>query len=318
MRLYEIALSDRERDDAHDRYLTLAALDSTEARVDAAFAATMAALSADRLRELIACRSVEAPGAFVVRNVPVDRDLPPTPTSCSGTTAHSAPVAQAALLGITRLLGEPYGYAREFEGGVITHVLPTRADAGAASSRGAAAPLALHTEDVHLFPFTPDYVALLCVRPDPGGTARTRLADVSEICERLPEDVLAALRIPQFHVRAPRSFGSNAVSFGPIAVVDGPRDNPEIRAELTDMQGLTPQAEHALEVIAGACQSCIEDVTLVAGDILVMNNRKVLHGRTSFQARFDGADRWCMRTLLRSGDLWAWRHYLTGRHVVAL
>jgi len=139
----------------------------------------MAALAADVFRELIACRSVDTPGAVLERNLPVDRDLPPTPTQCGSETRGSA-----------REFGEPYSYAGEFEGGVITHALPTRANAGVASSEGAAAPLALHTEDVHLFPLTPDYVELLCVRLDPGGTARTRLADVSDIAKAIPDDVL--------------------------------------------------------------------------------------------------------------------------------
>jgi hypothetical protein len=36
-------------------------------------------------------------------------------------------------------------------------------------------------------------------------------------------------------------------------------------------------------------------VTLDEGDLLVVDNRRALHGRVPFEARHDGSDRWLLR-----------------------
>ena len=37
---------------------------------------------------------------------------------------------------------------------------------------------------------------------------------------------------------------------------------------------------------------------LEAGDLLVVDNRRAVHGRSEFRARFDGTDRWLQRTFV--------------------
>ncbi|TDD59964.1 hypothetical protein E1263_12755 [Kribbella antibiotica] len=37
-------------------------------------------------------------------------------------------------------------------------------------------------------------------------------------------------------------------------------------------------------------------MVLVAGDLMVVDNRKAVHGRTSFVPRYDGNDRWLRRS----------------------
>ena len=37
---------------------------------------------------------------------------------------------------------------------------------------------------------------------------------------------------------------------------------------------------------------------LDAGDLLVIDNRRAVHGRSKFRARFDGTDRWLQRTFV--------------------
>ena len=45
---------------------------------------------------------------------------------------------------------------------------------------------------------------------------------------------------------------------------------------------------------------------LCPGDLLLFDNRRVLHARTPFTARLDGTDRW-LRRLYVVPDLWAAR-----------
>ena len=282
---------------------------------DDATAAVLPHLPAEVLHGLLGLRDPGAPGVLLVRGLPVDRDLPPTPTDRGrGDPRGLAPVATGALVGTTRLLGEPYGYRGEYHGDLVTHVLPTRAAADAVSSSGARAVLPHHSESVHLHPHSPDFVALLCLRGDPTADARTSVVAAGDVCARLPEDVLEVLRLPLFHVRAPLSFGGRTMGSGPIPLISGPSSAPEVHAEFADMRGIDDRAQRAMTAFEQQCGGCATQVALEAGDLLVLDNRKVLHGRSSFAPQWRGLDRWCLRVLVRSGDLWSSRVYLDGRH----
>ena len=47
-------------------------------------------------------------------------------------------------------------------------------------------------------------------------------------------------------------------------------------------------------------------VVLTPGDLLMINNRTAVHGRSFFVPRYDGENRWLQRTYLRK-DLWTGR-----------
>jgi L-asparagine oxygenase len=47
-----------------------------------------------------------------------------------------------------------------------------------------------------------------------------------------------------------------------------------------------------------AVRRSTEHVILQSGDILVIDNRRAVHGRTPFNPRYDGTDRWLKRALV--------------------
>ena len=55
------------------------------------------------------------------------------------------------------------------------------------------------------------------------------------------------------------------------------------------------QATHALKYITAAFSNSLHEVALQQGDILFMDNYRVVHGRKAFLPRFDGTDRWLKR-----------------------
>jgi L-asparagine oxygenase len=64
------------------------------------------------------------------------------------------------------------------------------------------------------------------------------------------------------------------------------------------MRGKTFQAQEALDKLLESIKQNTKEVVLQTGDVLVLDNRKLVHGRKSFQARYDGTDRWLLRTLV--------------------
>jgi hypothetical protein len=64
------------------------------------------------------------------------------------------------------------------------------------------------------------------------------------------------------------------------------------------MRGTTPRAIAALSALHDAVKHSTQQVVLAAGDILVIDNHRAVHGRTPFAPRYDGTDRWLKRALV--------------------
>jgi alpha-ketoglutarate-dependent taurine dioxygenase len=62
--------------------------------------------------------------------------------------------------------------------------------------------------------------------------------------------------------------------------------------------GVDADARHALAALADAIEVSYTSVVLADGDLLIVDNRRAVHGRSEFVARFDGADRWLQRTFV--------------------
>jgi len=57
----------------------------------------------------------------------------------------------------------------------------------------------------------------------------------------------------------------------------------------------SPRALQAFEALVEALDARIGDLALDAGEICFVDNRKAVHGRRAFKARYDGYDRWFKR-----------------------
>ena len=81
-------------------------------------------------------------------------------------------------------------------------------------------------------------------------------------------------------------------------VLGGPLDQPTLcwDAELTT--GETAEARAALDELAAAVAERQRRIVLEAGDLLVVDNSRCVHGRSPFSARFDGTDRWLQRSFV--------------------
>jgi alpha-ketoglutarate-dependent taurine dioxygenase len=55
------------------------------------------------------------------------------------------------------------------------------------------------------------------------------------------------------------------------------------------------EGARAVEEFCAAIDESLIDVVLEPGDVLIINNRRVVHGRRPFKARYDGTDRWLKR-----------------------
>ncbi|WJZ48424.1 TauD/TfdA family dioxygenase [Actinomycetia phage DSL-LC01] len=234
--------------------------------------------------------------------------IPPTPL-IPNRAEEVIPDAYNVLYAHTQRYGTMIGYKQEQRGARVQHLLPNPKTEYGQISTSSKVELELHTETA-FHPYKPDHLFLLCVRGDP--TAFTTFARVNRIVDRIlykydDEDAIEQLQLANFQTSLDDSFmadGSpDATIIMPILrMVADPRrsDYPwEMSFDSFLMKGLTPGAARALDVLRQAVSESVEEIALEAGDLLVINNHTVVHGRKPFQARYDGTDRWILRAMTR-------------------
>ncbi|GAA3777011.1 TauD/TfdA family dioxygenase [Streptomyces phyllanthi] len=247
-------------------------------------------------------------GYFMLRGLMVD-DLPETP-AVHGMTSLDDHFTNGTLMLVADLLGSLVGYQDEKSGALFHDVHPVRGEEHRIENSGSVA-FDFHTENVH-HPLRPDFLGLLCLRQDHEAIAATRLSSVRDALPLLTEDQVAELRKPQFHSLYPTSFTRNTEgprpSSGPHPVIFGSVDQPFIRFNSHNTRAADAGGERVLRALTEALESVCRDLVLAPGDLVVLDNHVVVHGRSAFQPRYDGRDRWLRRFYsLRSTPLWAQR-----------
>ncbi|WP_326770462.1 TauD/TfdA family dioxygenase (plasmid) [Streptomyces sp. NBC_01591] len=265
-------------------------------------------------------RHSDTPGVGYVRNAPVDPWLPDTPRDGGPCPDKSTFVAEGVLLGLSGLLGEPVGFATEKNGQLVHDVVPVPGGAMTQTNQGSSVFLNFHNDIVHdesgRYDLAgPDFLVLSCLRADHEEIAGTYYADARDICRALDPATLEILRSPLFRMNAPGSYvrevaGGGEVLSDPVPMISGPESCPEVSAAANGIRALDGRARAALDRLQEACREVAHEVFLRPGQALLINNRKGLHARSSFTARYDGRDRWLQRTYVRRSQ-WTIRHRAT-------
>jgi L-asparagine oxygenase len=224
--------------------------------------------------------------------------LPPSPGST--TPPPLGPVADATaltLLGVLSALGEPFTFASLYEGRLVQHVTPVPGQENAQTSEGSDTVLDWHVEDA----FTDDrcdVFGLLCLRGDPGAT--TLLTAARDL--DLPAETDRVLREERFVVAPDVAHAAGPTpDLPPSAVLTGPPGDPEICFDAVYQRPADPgdtEAATALKQLAAAIDDAAIGHVLRPGQLLLADNRRVVHGRTVFRPRYDGTDRWLLRTMV--------------------
>ena len=63
----------------------------------------------------------------------------------------------------------------------------------------------------------------------------------------------------------------------------------------------------AVAAVEAASYDVQQVFTLSAGDLLVFDNRRVVHTRSAYEARMDGTDRWLKRAFVLDNPTWCSR-----------
>lgn len=239
-------------------------------------------------------------GGLLYRNLPTG-PLPATPTHAD-LAVGTGLLASGVLALFAALLGDQFGFAPELSGNAVQDILPVYGFEDTQQSISSTTPLDPHVETA----FTDDradFVALYCLRQDHDGVAGTSFSPVEHIVQRLDAPTISILRQPRFKTTVDGSFlrgrgWSRPIHVGPIEVLSGAERRPRLRCDFAETTGLDPIAEKALERLHEAAQQTAIIRYLEPGDLLFIDNHFGFHGRTAFRARWDGEDRWLLRTFV--------------------
>jgi L-asparagine oxygenase len=229
-------------------------------------------------------------GGLLVTGLPVDPELPTTPIDGKRCRDKRTFVSEGVALAFASMLGEPYGFEDEKDGETIHNICPVAGRQAARSNEGSSLDFLFHTE-VAFHHLRPDFLLLFCLRADHRQDARTYFEDLAAVYDDLDGEDAEILRQPLFVLQAPESFERGR--------------ERAVCLNFNAMKALSEPAERALERLRTLLYrpDRLKEVNLAAGDLLLLHNRKAVHGRSPFTARFDGTDRWLQRVYIRE-DLW--------------
>lgn len=221
--------------------------------------------------------------------------IPPTPSTLFANLP--TPLADSILISKSLEFGYPFAFKQEQNGNLIQDIVPVQQLEDKQISNSSKAELDMHTETA-FHRYIPSYVLLLCLRGDI--TAQTTYAQKDDVISLLSNDVKKVLKSDMFTTTIDASFQSSHHRNQKIRRQILSNDESILVFDSSAMQPLTDESGDALNKLKKAIDKSKKSMALKDGELLVINNQTVVHGRGSFQARYDGTDRWLKRCLVFS------------------
>lgn len=255
------------------------------------------------LREQLAEFNVKGnnDGYLLLTNLPVEPDdeLPPTPSAGAAPTDRPLLMMEAMLcivggaLGLLTAYDQGYGNRRSID--VLHELFPTP-EAHPLSGATSKTQLEFHTDLSH-HARQPNYIMLSASRGDHEGKAATL---VSSIRKALPL-IDPEMREHLFERTFTRAFDADQPeALAHVKPLYGDWEDPFVSYNRSLMKTETVKDVAALDALSAALGDVTEAVVLTAGDLLIIDNFHVAHGRAPFTARWDGRDRWMHRSYVRT------------------
>lgn len=219
-------------------------------------------------------------------------EVPPTPLTLY--TDLPTPVADRVLLSTALRFGYPFAFKQEQNGNLIQNIVPVHKLEREQISNSSKTELEMHTETA-FHRYIPSYVLLLCMRGDI--TARTIYAQKDDVISLLDDKTKTVLKNELFTTTIDASFQSSDKKNQKIQKQILSEDENTLIFDSSAMQASSKESQKALDQLKKAVSAARKSLVLEAGQLLVINNQTVVHGRSSFQARYDGTDRWLKRCL---------------------
>ena len=233
-------------------------------------------------------------------HITTNDDIPSTPDSNKYKLGETTELSkmQAILMSI---MGEMISYEAEGYGNLFQDIVPIKSMSNKQTSTGSNYELEIHTEQA-FSPLRPDILSLSCLRGDPN--AFTYILNLDMIINHLSEYEISLLKQPLWKIGVDLSFKMNDIEFingnirGPFPIIQCTEDDPILVFDQDLMFGITEESQSLIGKIVNLYYAYRNSYNLIPGDIMFIDNNRAVHGRSSFSPKFDGFDRFLIRSFL--------------------
>ena len=258
----------------------------------------------DRLLKAVNNLHLCEEGYILIRDVCIkDTKNIPTPPDNKQHIGERTNIAKVQGF-INGLLGEMVAYEAEGEGYLYQDMVPNRALANTQTSLSSGVELEVHTEQA-FSDLKPDYLSLACIRGNP--EAKTYIFHKNTLIKNMSREKVEKLYEPLWMIGVDQSFKMdkqfefvNGDVRGPIPIID--RKTGYLVFDQDLMYGITEDAEELKREIINLYRAYKREIVLEEGDILIIDNRHMVHGRSPFKPRYDGKDRFIVRSFVMTHD----------------
>jgi L-asparagine oxygenase len=238
-----------------------------------------------------------AAGVLLLRGIPIDAPLRATPTIPYRDVTDKAIGTEKYLLLLSGMLGKPIGFADWHQGERVQNLYPIL-ELQSVQCASNSVYLEMHTETAFRV-FTPTHLALLCLKRDPQGKAKTVFCDLRAIVDSMDKHSQKILASPSFCFQLPPD-GASERRFTEPKAIDTKQSG---KRRLHYAEALTSVDSVSCEVLSelkDRIQANSIEIELEQGDLVLIDNFHITHGRTAFSPQFNGTDRWLQRVLIRN------------------
>ncbi|MEV5011811.1 TauD/TfdA family dioxygenase [Streptomyces sp. NPDC056159] len=248
------------------------------------------------------CRPVDtADGLFVLRGLEVDdTNVGPTPASWA-TAGDSGALYDVALLLLATVMGNPIAWEGQQNGRFVHNIVPSPGHETKQTGASSTVLLSPHTEDA-FHPGRAHLLMLGCMRNHDNiatiaaSIGKIGLADAD--IDQLTRAVLPIL--PDDAYEAAQNFTDQAPP--PVPALFATDEGMTLRYDpaYTPLDDADEEYRAAYGRLSDELTRVSVAVSLSPGEVLVVDNDLVVHGRVPFQAHYDGTDRWLKRASVRA------------------
>ncbi len=265
------------------------------AEIAAAFPTSVRAACAD-------LRAGRGPVALWLRGLPRPEALPPTPADCRQPPPRTDCIAEACLAAVGHLVGHAFAHAQICKGDLFHNIAPVPGEEHAPSGESSKSTLRMHTDGAS-HPMPPDALLLWCHKGDK--RAATTIVSGAEVLDRMDPRDREQLRSTSFRHQLDYEFhlAHSDAHTDPHPVFEGDGEALRVTYDADFIRPFPTVSAGLLKRLEDTMVRAAEHVFLEPGDLLVIDNRRAIHGRTKFTPHYDGRDRWLQCLYTRTDPL---------------
>ncbi|HTK09087.1 MAG TPA: guanitoxin biosynthesis L-enduracididine beta-hydroxylase GntD [Ktedonobacteraceae bacterium] len=260
------------------------------------------------------------PGICLISGYPVDAEtIGRTPPHWKEKILPSPSLDEEILLVLFgSLLGDVFGWSTQQDGCIVHDLLPIKGHEYEQLGSGSEQTLVWHTEEA-FHSYRGDYLGLMCLRNPYHAQTTYASLDGIHLEPRHLEVLFEArftIRPDESHFLKNRSSSERVLAEADvllkkayqkielmncqpekIPVLFGSPASPYLRIDPYFMDPMhdDEEAQQALDVLMHEIDAHLAAIPFQPGDICFLDNYRVVHGRGSFIAKYDGYDRWLKR-----------------------